>query len=802
MDTILKKATIFLFLSALLFGCKEQGPQLPDPDTMFPTPEPEPAYIVIDGDTIPVGYSKTIDDLARMLSIDDNVDLLTIHGTSGAKVWKKFYASVLKAYVMDELASIGDVTISNPTNGQAITWNGSAWVNTTLATGGDVTTAQLADSTAAVRGDFPTPLTEEQVEDFVGGMVTGNTETLITVTYDDNGGVINFVVESNLSNYTNDAGFLTAEVDADTTNEIQTLSFSSPNISISGGNSVDISAIDTDTQLTDEQVQDIIGAMLSGNTETLITVTYDDNGAVINFVVDNDLSNYDNSTSGFLTAEVDADTTNELITSTSISGDTITITDAGSTQTIVTGAVKAVVGVAPSGGTQTIDLLYKYVGTIQIDLTSASSPLTLTVNNPVDGGNYRFHAQNASSNDIVFPAAFLNVDGTSLGTVSFANDHYLDCYFDGTNYHCSIEESTQSLKDIAANSITTANSLYTMTSGQNVEFRTSGSSPLLFLDETNDRIGIGTNTLDSKVNVLASSTSTGSVYGLTTSLTTTPTASKATASYGANYQLTVAGSNANQNALVFQAQANITGSSTANIVRGFLGRISTSGAGSATRVAGGELYIEHQSSGLISSAYGLRVLNLVNSGAGYINNTYGIYIGDITAGTQTNPPYAIYSEDTGAQSYFAGKLGLGQTSPTSVLHLKAGTATANTAPLKINEGTNLATPEDGAIEHTSDNLHFTAGSTRYTLAKTLTATSALDFGSTTAQNSADLTITVTGAADGDAVSLGVPNAAVNANSSFTAWVSAANTVTVRFNNYSSSSIDPASGTFRVSVIKY
>lgn len=436
MDTILKKATIFLFLSALLFGCKEQGPQLPDPDTMFPTPEPEPAYIVIDGDTIPVGYSKTIDDLARMLSIDDNVDLLTIHGTSGAKVWKKFYASVLKAYVMDELASIGDVTISNPTNGQAITWNGSAWVNTTLATGGDVTTAQLADSTAAVRGDFPTPLTEEQVEDFVGGMVTGNTETLITVTYDDNGGVLNFVVESNLSNYTNDAGFLTSEVDGSTTNEIQTLSFSSPNISISGGNSVDISAIDTDTQLTDEQVQDIIGAMLSGNTETLITVTYDDNGAVINFIVDNDLSNYDNSASGFLTAEVDADTTNELITSTSISGDTITITDAGSTQTIVTGAVKAVAGVAPSGGTQTIDLQSKYVGVHQIDVTSASSPLTLTINNPVDGGVYTFHVLNASSNDVVYPAAFLNADGTSLGTVTYSGDDFVTCYYDGTNYYC------------------------------------------------------------------------------------------------------------------------------------------------------------------------------------------------------------------------------------------------------------------------------------------------------------------------------------------------------------------------------
>jgi hypothetical protein len=96
----------------------------------------------------------------------------------------------------------------------------------------------------------------------------------------------------------------------------------------------------------------------------------------------------------------------------------------------------------------------------------------------------------------------------------------------------------------------------------------------------------------------------------------------------------------------------------------------------------------------------------------------------------------------------------------------------------------------------------TSSSTRYTVAKTLTATSSLNFGSTSAQSSADLTITVTGAADGDAVSLGVPNASVNNNSNYTAWVSASNTVTVRFNNYSSGSIDPANGTFRVSVIKY
>jgi hypothetical protein len=77
----------------------------------------------------------------------------------------------------------------------------------------------------------------------------------------------------------------------------------------------------------------------------------------------------------------------------------------------------------------------------------------------------------------------------------------------------------------------------------------------------------------------------------------------------------------------------------------------------------------------------------------------------------------------------------------------------------------------------------------------------LDFGNTTAQNSADLTITVTGAATGDVVSLGVPNGSVNANTCFTAWVSATDTVTVRFNNYSSGAIDPASGAFKIKVFK-
>lgn len=157
----------------------------------------------------------------------------------------------------------------------------------------------------------------------------------------------------------------------------------------------------------------------------------------------------------------------------------------------------------------------------------------------------------------------------------------------------------------------------------------------------------------------------------------------------------------------------------------------------------------------------------------------------------------VYINSTSLNTGFGGN-----TAPSAKLHPAAGSAAANTAPLKFEAGTNLTSPENGAVEYDANNYFVTANDTRYTLAKTLTATAALDFANTSAQTSTDLTITVTGAVSGDAVSLGVPNAAVLTNSSFSAWVSATNTVTIRFNNHSSSAKNPASGTFRVSVLKY
>ena len=97
----------------------------------------------------------------------------------------------------------------------------------------------------------------------------------------------------------------------------------------------------------------------------------------------------------------------------------------------------------------------------------------------------------------------------------------------------------------------------------------------------------------------------------------------------------------------------------------------------------------------------------------------------------------------------------------------------------------------------SDGIKFTSGFLGLDSYKTIAI---MDFPSTSAQSSSDLTATVTGAVAGTPVLLGVPNASVVANTSYSAWVSSTNTVTVRFNNYSSSSANPASGSFYLIVL--
>jgi hypothetical protein len=84
----------------------------------------------------------------------------------------------------------------------------------------------------------------------------------------------------------------------------------------------------------------------------------------------------------------------------------------------------------------------------------------------------------------------------------------------------------------------------------------------------------------------------------------------------------------------------------------------------------------------------------------------------------------------------------------------------------------------------------------------LVATSTLDFANTSAGTATDLTVSVTGAVDGDPVIIGIPNGSTVANGHFVGWVSSGGVVTIRFlNNNLITALNPASGTFKIVVLK-
>ena len=104
----------------------------------------------------------------------------------------------------------------------------------------------------------------ETIADTVGAMVSSNTESNITVTYDDADNTLDFSVSSSLDT-TGNAATATA---LETARTIHGVSFD-------GTANIDLS----------EVISDTVGAMVSSNTETGITVTYQDADNTIDFAI-------------------------------------------------------------------------------------------------------------------------------------------------------------------------------------------------------------------------------------------------------------------------------------------------------------------------------------------------------------------------------------------------------------------------------------------------------------------------------------------------------------------------------------
>jgi hypothetical protein len=121
--------------------------------------------------------------------------------------------------------------------------------------------------------------------------------------------------------------------------------------------------------------------------------------------------------------------------------------------------------------------------------------------------------------------------------------------------------------------------------------------------------------------------------------------------------------------------------------------------------------------GMISSGSGIVTLGKASTINLQSDNANTIVF---QGGTNKDTVIRPYSSSYNIQLAPAGgNIGVGTTSPTAVLHLKAGTASSNTSPLKFTSGVVLTTPEPGAVEYDGTNLYFTdSTNTRRTLAAT------------------------------------------------------------------------------------
>lgn len=118
-----------------------------------------------------------------------------------------------------------------------------------------------------------------------------------------------------------------------------------------------------------------------------------------------------------------------------------------------------------------------------------------------------------------------------------------------------------------------------------------------------------------------------------------------------------------------------------------------------------------------TTGYGILVSS-ANVGSG-TSTSYGGFFNAMTGGG-TNWGLGINGNLQAQSKAFFG----GTTTPTALVHLAAGTATANTSPLKFTSGTSLTTAEAGAIEYDGINFYATpSGTTRKTLMSSQTSRS-------------------------------------------------------------------------------
>ena len=144
--------------------------------------------------------------------------------------------------------------------------------------------------------------TNEVVQDIVGAMVSGNTESGITVAYQDDDGTLDFTIGTLNQNTTGSAATLTTARNIGGVSFDGSASINLPGVNTSGtqdtsGNAATATALATARTIhgvsfdgtaaidLSEVIQDTVGAMFTSNSETGISVEYQDDDGTIDLVV-------------------------------------------------------------------------------------------------------------------------------------------------------------------------------------------------------------------------------------------------------------------------------------------------------------------------------------------------------------------------------------------------------------------------------------------------------------------------------------------------------------------------------------
>ena len=209
---------------------------------------------ILDGVTATASEINTLDGITSTVAELNILDGVTASATDINLIDGITNGTVIasKAIITDSNKDITggrNITISGELDAATLDISGDADIDGTL----EADAITIAGVTLA-----------ETISDTVGAMVSGNTETGVTVTYDDSDNTLDFVF-TGTADTTGNAATATA---LETARTIHGVSFD-------GTANIDLS----------EVIQDTVGAMVSSNTESGITVAYEDSDGTLDFTI-------------------------------------------------------------------------------------------------------------------------------------------------------------------------------------------------------------------------------------------------------------------------------------------------------------------------------------------------------------------------------------------------------------------------------------------------------------------------------------------------------------------------------------